>query len=347
MSKNSETNCRLGKVGGQAVLEGVMMKSGEHVAVSVRREDGTIASDVSSFESVRKKHKILNFPIIRGVVNFIEMLSLSMKTLNKSAELSGIAEGEEEGKFEKWLSKKFGKSVLDIAMGVATVIGLALAIALFFFLPNFLATQLNKLVQVEVLESVFASIFKISIFILYIYLVSLLKDIRRTFEYHGAEHKSIFCYENGDELTVENVKRQRRFHPRCGTSFMFVMLIIGMLLSLGVRILVKYVIQFNIDNNILRTLFYTGIGLLIILPLVVGTGYEFLMYAGKHDNLFVRVLSAPGLWMQRITTREPNDSQIEVAIKSLKLAMPEVFPAEEEPAPEAAEPEQKEENETD
>lgn len=332
MSKKTEANCRLGKVGGQAVLEGVMMKSGERVAVSVRREDGAIASDVSSFSSVRKKHKFLNAPIIRGVVNFIEMMKLSMSTLNKSAELSGITEGGEESKFEKWLSKKFGKSVLDVVMGVATVLGLALALALFFFLPNFLATQLNKLIKIQVLESVFASIFKIAIFILYIYLVSLMKDIRRTFEYHGAEHKSIFCYENGEELTVENVKRQRRFHPRCGTSFMFVMLILGMLLSLGVRLLVTYVIKFSIESNILRTLFYTGVSLLVILPLVMGVGYEFLMYAGKHSNLFVRILSAPGLWMQRITTREPDDKQIEVAINSLKLAMPSEFPPEEEHA---------------
>lgn len=337
--KQCEINSRLGKVGGQAVLEGVMMKSGNTVAVSVRREDGSISSDVSTFESSRKKHKILNIPIIRGVVNFIEMLSLSMKTLTKSAELSGIDEDLEESKFEKWLREKFGKSVLNVVMGIGLFLGLLLAIALFFLAPNFLAAQLNKLIPFDpIWQGLFAGIIKILLFILYLYLVSLMKDIRRTFEYHGAEHKSIFCYEKGEELTVENVKKQRRFHPRCGTSFMFVMLFIGMLLSVGVRILVTYGIGFTIENTALHALFYAGINIVILLPLIVGTGYEFLMFAGKHDNVIVRILSAPGLWMQRLTTREPDDKQIEVAIRSLKLAMPDVFPPEEEatdaPSPE-------------
>ena len=347
--KQCEINTRLGKVGGQAVLEGVMMKSGNTVAVSVRREDGTIVSDVSTFESARKKHKILNIPIIRGVVNFIEMLSLSMKTLNKSAELSGIEEGTEESKFEKWLKDKFGKSVLDVVMGIGLFLGILLAIALFFLAPNFLAAQLNKLIPFDaVWQGLFAGIIKIILFILYLYLVSLMKDIRRTFEYHGAEHKSIFCYEKGEELTVENVKKQRRFHPRCGTSFMFVMLFIGMLLSVGVRILITYGFGFVIEKTILHTLFYTGINLIVLLPLVVGTGYEFLMFAGKHDNIIVRILSAPGLWMQRLTTREPDDKQIEVAIRSLKLAMPDIFPPEETESADAPteEPTDSAENET-
>ncbi|MBR7083275.1 MAG: DUF1385 domain-containing protein [Clostridia bacterium] len=336
--KQCEINSRLGKVGGQAVLEGVMMKSGNTVAVSVRREDGTIASDVSTFEGARKKHKILNIPLVRGVVNFIEMLSLSMKTLTRSAELSGIDEGVEESKFEKWLKEKFGKSVLNIVMGIGLFLGILLAIALFFLAPNFLAAQLNKLIPFDpIWQGLFAGIIKILLFILYLYLVSLMKDIRRTFEYHGAEHKSIFCYEKGEELTVENVKKQRRFHPRCGTSFMFVMLFIGMLLSVGVRILVTYGIGFTIENTALHALFYAGINIVILLPLIVGTGYEFLMFAGKHDNVIVRILSAPGLWMQRLTTREPDDKQIEVAIRSLKLAMPDVFPPEEETT-ESAEP---------
>lgn len=352
--KQCDINPRLGKAGGQAVLEGVMMKSASTVAVSVRREDGTISSDVSTFESARKRHKILNIPIVRGVVNFIEMLSLSMKTLNKSAELSGIDEGAEETKFEKWLKAKFGKSVLDIVMGIGLFLGILLAIGLFFFLPNFLATQLNKLIGTDkVWEGLFASVIKIILFILYLYLVSLMKDIRRTFEYHGAEHKTIFCYEKGEELTVENVKKQRRFHPRCGTSFMFVMLFIGMLLSVGVRILITYGFGFVIEKTILHTLFYTGINLIVLLPLIVGTGYEFLMFAGKHDNVVVRILSAPGLWMQRLTTREPDDKQIEVAIRSFKLALPDEFPRDEsesaEPAPEtdapAEEPTETPENE--
>ena len=324
-------NPRLGKVGGQAVLEGVMMKSGDEVAISVRKEDGTIASSTKKFVSSRKKHKILNLPIIRGVVNFIEMLTLSMSTLTDSAELSGIADFEEETKFEKWLKKKFGKKMLNVIMAISTVLGLALAVMLFFLMPNFIAAQVNKLIPIDtVWQGVIASVVKIILFVLYIYLVSFMKDIRRTFEYHGAEHKSIFCYESGDELTVENVRRQSRFHPRCGTSFMFVMLILGMVFSVASRIIITHVIGFTIDNTLLHTLFYTGINLVILLPLIVGTGYEFLMYAGKHDNLFIRILSAPGLLMQRLTTREPDDSQIEVAINSIKLAMPEEFPRETE-----------------
>ncbi|MBQ0125078.1 MAG: DUF1385 domain-containing protein [Clostridiales bacterium] len=325
----AEKNPRLGKVGGQAVLEGVMMKSGDNVAVSVRRDDGEVISSVSTFVSARKKHKILNVPIIRGVVNFAEMLSLSMKTLTDSADLSGITEEEAETKFEKWLKEKLGKSALDIVMALSTFLGIALAILLFFLAPNFLAAKLNGVFTVDpVWQGVFAGIIKIILFVLYIYLVSFMKDIRRTFEYHGAEHKSIFCYESGEELTVENVKKQSRFHPRCGTSFMFVMLIIGMALSVAVRAIVTYAIGFTIENTALHTLFYTGINLVILLPLIVGFGYEFLMYAGKHDSFIVKVLSAPGLWMQRLTTREPDASQIEVAIKSLKLAMPDEFPEE-------------------
>lgn len=337
MAAKTEKNPRLGKVGGQAVLEGVMMKSGDKVAVSVRREDGSISSDTSEFVSVKKKHKILNVPIVRGVVNFIEMLSLSMKTLTKSAELSGITEGEPETKFEKWLAKKFGKKALNFLMTVSSVLGIMLAIVIFFFLPNFIAAQIGKWTGVsKVWEAVFASVIKIIIFIVYLKLVSLMKDIRRTFEYHGAEHKSVFCYEKGEELTVENVRRQSRYHPRCGTSFMFVMIIIGMAMSFAARIIIMHGIGFEIENKLLHTLFYTGINLVILLPLVVGIGYEFLMYAGKHENVCVRALSAPGLWMQRLTTREPDDKQIEVAIRSLKLAIPEEFPPEEEAGTDAA-----------
>lgn len=331
MSKENKIASRLGKVGGQAVLDGVMMKSGNNVAVSVRREDGTISSDVSTFTSVRKKHKIFNIPIVRGIVNFIEMLSLSMSTLNTSADLSGIAEMEEESKFEKWLREKFGKSMLDFVMAIATFLGIALAIVIFFLAPNFIAAKINGIIPIDqVWQGVIASVIKIIIFVLYIYLVSFMKDIKRTFEYHGAEHKSIFCYEAGEELTVENVKKYKRFHPRCGTSFMFVMLALGMILSVAVRAIITYGIGFTIESTALHTLFYTGINLVILLPLIVGIGYEFLMYAGKHDSVIVKVLSAPGLWMQRLTTREPNDKQIEVAIRSLKLAMPDEFPEEKE-----------------
>lgn len=306
-----EKNPRLGKVGGQAVVEGVMMRSGKNISVSVRAMDGTIATKNSTFVSLREKHKVLAWPLIRGVVSFVESMKMSFSTLNDSADLLGIE--EEEGKFEKWLKKKFGKSVLDVLMPIAMIIGVLLAVGIFFFLPTWIGGLVGGAFHrdIGIWRSVIEGALKIAIFIGYILLVSLMPDIRRTFEYHGAEHKSIFCYESGEELTVANVKKQKRFHPRCGTSFMFVMLFIG--------IVIGFFIPFE-------NVFFRSVCKLLLLPITVGVGFEFLMYAGKHDNWLVRALSAPGLWMQRITTREPDDSQIEVAIASLKNAMPDEFP---------------------
>ncbi len=307
---------RRGKVGGQAVLEGVMMKSGENIAITVRREDGTKVTEVSKFSSVRKKCAFFRIPIIRGIVNFIEMMIMSLNTLNKSATMLGVDEEMQETKFEKWLKKHFGKSVMDFIMVVAMVLGVALALFLFIYLPTLFTTLIEKATgDIGLWKGVIEGGIKIVIFIAYLLLVSLMKDIRRTFEYHGAEHKSVFCYEAGEELTVENVKKQSRFHPRCGTSFMFVMILLGIIAGLFV----------TWDNKLLRVLIK-----LLLLPLVMGIGYEFLMFAGKHDNIIVRILSAPGLWMQRITTREPDEGQMECAIASLKAAMPDEFPPEKE-----------------
>lgn len=305
---------RRGKAGGQAVLEGVMMKSKTRYAIAVRREDGSIVTQMRPNQTVRDKYKILRLPIIRGVVNFVETLILSFQTLTYSAEAYGLEE-EEPGKFEKWLNRKFGKSLADLAMVIGGVLGVALAVGLFILLPSFLSNLIFGALGVEgtVWRSLVAGIIKIGIFVLYIWAVSLMRDIRRTYEYHGAEHKTIFCYEAGDDLTVENVKKYRRFHPRCGTSFIFVMLIISILI---------YALPFiPWDNMLLHALMK-----ILLLPLIIGIGFEFLMYAGKHDNVLVRILSAPGLWMQRLTTREPDASQIEVAIRAFKLSLYEEFP---------------------
>ena len=315
MKNNSESNPRLGVVGGQAVLEGVMMRHKNRYSVSVRRENGEIATENREFISVRKKIKILNIPIIRGTVNFIEMMILSYKTLSISAEAYGIDEEEEESKFEKWLRTKFGKSIMDIVMVISTVLGLALGVGIFFFLPIFLTKGVDHIVGGKLgwFKDLVEGIIKVVIFIAYLWGVSFMSEIKRTFEYHGAEHKSIFCYESGEELTPENAKKFKRFHPRCGTSFMFVMIAISIII---------YSLPFvTWDSVIIR--FLTK---LAMLPIVVGAGYEFLMYAGKHDNRLVRALSAPGLWMQRITTREPDLDQLAVAIEALKSSMPEEFP---------------------
>ncbi len=313
--KECEKNPRLGKVGGQAVLEGVMMRSGENVSVSVRAEDGTVQTKDSQFVSARKKHKILDIPIVRGVVSFVESMQMSFGTMNDSVNLLGIE--EEETRFEKWLKKKFGASILDVLMPIAMILGVALALGLFVFLPALIGRGVSYLFggDIGIWQSVIEGVMKVVIFIIYMLLVSMMKDIRRTFEYHGAEHKSIFCYESGEDLTVENVKKYGRFHPRCGTSFMFVMIFIGIVLG--------FFIPF--ETVWLRTLCK-----ILLLPITMGIGYEFLMYAGKHDNWLIRALSAPGLWMQRITTKEPDEKQIEVAIASLKHALPDEFPDREE-----------------
>lgn len=304
-----------GKVGGQAVLEGVMMKSGDNVALTVRKEDGSTVTKTSKFVSAKKKSAFFRIPIVRGFVNFIESMILSFSTLSDSANMLGLDDEVGESKFERWLSAKFGNKLTNVIMGIAMVLAVVLSVVLFFWLPAFLTKCIERLTgDIGLWKSAIEGVIKIGIFVSYLLLVSLMKDIRRTFEYHGAEHKSIFCYEAGKELTVENVREQSRFHPRCGTSFMFVML--GLSIFAGLFI--------TWDNQLVRALFK-----ILTLPLVMGVGYEFLIYAGKHDNFIVRALSAPGLWMQRITTREPDDAQIECAIISLKASMPDEFPAEE------------------
>ncbi len=312
-AKNSrDLSCRMNKVGGQAVLEGVMMKSGESVALSVKTDEG-IKTELSKFVSIRKKYKLLGIPVLRGVVNMIETFALSFKTLGRSAELVGY-EDEEPSKFEKWLTEKLGDKLMGVVMGVAGVLGVGIAMLLFMWLPAFIASLFGGIITAGWIKTLIEGIIKIAIFIAYMALVALMPDIRRTFEYHGAEHKSIACYEKGLELTPENAAGCTRFHPRCGTSFIFVILIISILIfSLPI---VPW------DNTLLRVLCK-----LVLLPLVVGISFEFIMYAGKHDNVLTRVLSAPGLAMQRITTKEPTAEQLEVAIASIKAVLPDEFPA--------------------
>lgn len=313
---NKVNNCRLGTVGGQAVLEGVMMKGRDKYSIAVRREDGSISLSENTHTSIRKKCWFFRLPIIRGIIGFVESMILNFKTLTISAEqYGGLDEMEPESKFEKWISRKFGDKLLNIVMGISMVLGVVLAVGLFFLLPSYTVKGIEWLFKTElgIWRGTAEGILKIIIFVCYILAVSLMKDIKRTFEYHGAEHKSIFCYESGEELTVENVKRHGRYHPRCGTSFIFVVLIIS--------ILINSLPFITWDNMLLRML--TKI---IMLPLIVGISFEFIMFAGKHDNIITKIFSAPGLWMQRITTREPDDSQIEVAIIALKSSLPDEFP---------------------
>ena len=322
MEKNNytELSCRLNKVGGQAVLEGVMMKAGNTTVTTCRKEDGSLVVTDDSFTSIRKKHKILDLPIVRGVVNFVEMMMLSMKTLKNSADALGIE--EEETKFEKWLKEKLGVKATDFVMGISLVLGLALSLGLFLGLPILVTAGINWLITFfggnpmgDVVKSVVEGLVKVAIFVGYLALVSLMPDIKRTFMYHGAEHKSIACFEAGDELTPENAMKHKRFHPRCGTSFMFLMILIGVVAGICIRLVIP-----NID-----TWLYTLIRI-AILPILMGVGYEIIMIAGKHDNWFTRAISAPGLWVQRITTKEPTLDMLEVAIVSIKCALRDEFP---------------------
>lgn len=299
---------RLGKVGGQAVLEGIMMRGPESYTTAVRKADGTIIRD-SHPNEIKKKNWFKKMPLVRGVVSFVESLTLSFSTLSFAAEALEI---EEETKFEKWLTKVFGKSLTGIVMGIGTVLGLALGVGLFIVLPAFL----SQFIKNELARKVFEGVLRIAIFLGYVSLVSLMKDIKRTFMYHGAEHKSIFCYEKGLPLTVENIRMQKRFHPRCGTSFMILMMLVGILIGLAIG----WIFPATQENTVL----YVGIKLLL-LPLTVGIGYEIIRFAGKHDNALIRFITAPGLWIQRITTKEPTDDMIEVAIVALKSALTEEF----------------------
>jgi len=329
-------NCRLGGVGGQAVLEGVMMKSKENYAIAVRKENGEIVTKKGKSKSIKDKYKFFGIPVVRGVVNLIESLMFSFKTLTDSAEMAEIELEEEPTKFEIWLEKKFGKSIVNVVTAIAGVLGVVLALFLFLYLPAWLAGGVEFLVENVSWSggrhagslpawgfNIIEGVFKIIIFILYIYLTSKLNDIKRVYQYHGAEHKTIFCYEKGLDLTVDNVKEQKRFHPRCGTSFIFVILIISIAVMTVATTVINAYSDFDLSNKLFRTVIK-----LSLLPLTVGIGYEFIRYAGKHNNVLTRVLSAPGLWMQRLTTREPDEKMIEVAITSLKAALPEEFPEE-------------------
>ena len=303
-------------VGGQALIEGIMMRGPKGAAMSVRLPDGTIETEYKDVKPWRDKNKFFSFPIIRGIVGFVESLVTGYGYLMESAEKStrGLENPPEEemSKFDRWIEKHFGEKMMNVVGVISAVLGFALAFFLFMWLPSFAVDKLTfgKLLEFHPL---FEGIIRIIIFVLYMLAVSQMKDIKRVFMYHGAEHKSIFCYENGLELTVENVRKQIRFHPRCGTCFMFVMILLSILLSSALVLIFPNLA----DINRMLWIFIK----LLIMPLVMGIGYEFIKYAGRHDNLLVKILSAPGLWMQRITTKEPTDDIIEVGIEALKAVL--------------------------
>lgn len=310
------------KIGGQALIEGIMMQGADRGAMAVRKKDGTIY--VEEWE-LKKKKWYNKAPFIRGVFNFIAQLTGGMKYMQKSMEISGYLDDEQEpSKFEKWLMEKGGKGLTNICMGIGTVLGVALAVVLFMFVPTWIYTGIQALfptTDISMFRSLFEGVLKIAIFISYMALTSLMKDIRRTYEYHGGEHKTIACYEAGEELTVENVRKHRRFHPRCGTSFVFLVLAISILVYSIVPINSEFfMLNFGVSSFI-ADLIRVGFKLLL-LPVTVGISYEVIRLAGRYDNILTRIISAPGLAMQRITTKEPDDSQIECAIAAVTPVLP-------------------------
>lgn len=317
MSDKEKKQTHKTSVGGQALIEGVMMQGPKGMATAVRKPDGDILVEYHDIKHIRDKYKFLGWPIIRGTVNFIESMISGYKTLMYSAEISGMEEYDEEdmSKFDKWLTEKFGDKLMSFVSVLGTVIGFALAFVLFFYFPVFFFSKLNEWTSGALtnFQGLIEGGLKMVIFIVYLAIVSNMKDIKRMFMYHGAEHKSIACYEAGLDLTVENVKKSCRFHPRCGTSFIFVILIFSIILYSIVAKIFPTIASQRVLWMLLKLLF---------LPILMGLGYEFIKYAGRHDNLFVRIVSAPGLWMQRLTTREPDDDGIlECGIASLKAVI--------------------------
>ena len=298
-------------IGGQALIEGIMMKNPQKkTALAVRKPDKTIDISYINDKSIKDKYKIFRLPVIRGIVTYIETMFQGYKAMMKSADISGFTDIEEEGKKEKDPKKESAFTALVMTIG--SVLGIALAVVLFLGVPYLAVKGLQLLTRTEFSELVRTSIeqlIKLVVLILYMWGISFMKDIHRVFAYHGAEHKTIFCYEAGLELTVENVKKQKRLHPRCGTSFLILMILVSMIVSIAVQLIFPSVYEIGWLWIVIK---------ILMLPLICGLGYELLKICGKYDNVITRVISAPGMWMQIITTKEPEDDMIEIAIAALK-----------------------------
>lgn len=301
MSENKEM--KKTSIGGQALIEGVMMRGPLVTAMAVRHTSGEIKMEEWETESATKP-KWMKVPFVRGIFNFVDSLRFGYKALMRSAELSGLEELEEEdGELPSW--------VMNTLMVVSSVLGVAISVVLFIWLPAFLFRLVSRAVPAldyAVIRGIFEGVLRIALFVGYVSVISLMKDIKRVFMYHGAEHKTIFCYEKGLPLTVENVREQSRFHPRCGTSFMILMLLVGMVVSMLIPDM----------HSVLRTAIK-----LLTLPFVVSIGYELIKLAGRKDNAFTRFISKPGVWMQHLTTKEPEDDMIECAIAAMEKVIPE------------------------
>ncbi len=293
-------------IGGQAVIEGIMMKNGDDYATAVRKPDGTIEVKKDTYVSLTEKVKILSLPFIRGIFNFADSMVLGMKSLTWSASFFEDDEGSEPGRFELFLDKVFGEKLEKALMAFVMVFSMIMAIGIFMVLPMFLSNIFRKFIPSDTVMAVLEGMIRITIFIVYIKLISRMEDIKRTFMYHGAEHKCINCVEHGMPLTVENVRKSSKEHKRCGTSFLLIVMVISILFFMVIRV----------ENVWLR-----AASRIILIPVIAGVSYEFLRLAGRSNSCVVNALSRPGMWMQALTTTEPDDSMIEVAI----AAVEEVF----------------------
>ena len=298
-------------IGGQALMEGIMMVGPKRTVAAFCDEDGNISTEEIATQRLTKKYPILGKPFIRGIFALIDSFRMGYKALSISADK--LTQGDEEEELtgiDKWLTDHLGDKLTEVIMTIATVLGVALAIALFFFLPTVLFNLLESAVPGNIAgwRSIFEGILRVGLFVGYVAVIGMVPDIKRTFQYHGAEHKTIFCYENDLPLTVENVRKQRRFHPRCGTSFLILMLVIG--------IIVGFFIPFS--NPFLRT--FTK---LLCIPVIMNVGYEVQKACARHDGWLSRAVTAPGLWMQRLTVKEPDDKMIEAAIAAMEAVIPE------------------------
>lgn len=290
-------------IGGQAVIEGIMMKNGDDYATAVRKPDGEIEVARGRYVSLTEKVKFFSLPFVRGVFSFADSMIIGMKTLTWSAGFFEDDESTEPGKFELWLDRVFGEKLEAALMSLVMVISVVLAIVIFMVFPMLLSRVLHPLIPSETVMAILEGILRILIFICYIKLISRMEDIRRTFMYHGAEHKCINCIEHGMELNVENVRRSSKEHKRCGTSFLLIVMVISILFFMVIRV----------DNLWLRI-----VSRIVLIPVIAGVSYEFLRLAGRSESRLVNLLSRPGLWMQGLTTSEPDDSMIDVAIRAVE-----------------------------
>ena len=308
MADKAKSCCFRTSIGGQALIEGILMRGPKKQAIVCRTQDGLVEK-TEELKFIKDKYPILGWPFIRGCATFLDSMVKGMQALTYSAELVPMEEQGEPDKLDQWLEKHFPEDKAQkLIIGVAVTMGIALAVLLFVFLPAFIVGLIKPLTQSYLVRNLSEGLLRVVILLLYMRLCCCMSDIKRLFSYHGAEHKTIFCYEHGKPLTVENVREESRFHPRCGTSYLLVVVVVSILVNAVVRL----------DNTFARMGCH-----LLLLPVVVGISYEINRWCGRHDNILSAVLSAPGKWLQRITTYEPDDGMIECAIRAMELVIPE------------------------